>query len=110
MAFRSKRPERVAEELTILARRHGRLSFLAVDNILDLEYLTGLLPRLPRLQPPGRGAAGRPTAARQAVAYALAQRNKPYRSNWSKKHKTTGLKSLSGLASSSASLDGARAG
>jgi hypothetical protein len=39
----------------------------------------GLLPRLPKLQPPGRGASGRPVAARRVVAYALAQRNKPYR-------------------------------
>jgi hypothetical protein len=42
-----------------------------------LRQAPGLLPRLPRLQPPGRGAAGRPAAAGQAVAYALAQRNKP---------------------------------
>jgi cell wall-associated NlpC family hydrolase len=41
-----------------------------------LRQAPGLLPRL---QPPGRGTAGRPVAARRAVAYALAQRNKPYR-------------------------------
>jgi peptidoglycan DL-endopeptidase CwlO len=44
-----------------------------------LRQAPGLLPRLPKLQPPGRGAAGRPLAARRAVAYALAQRGKPYR-------------------------------
>jgi cell wall-associated NlpC family hydrolase len=44
-----------------------------------LRQAPGLLPRLPKLQPPGRGAAGRPLAARRVVAYALAQRNKPYR-------------------------------
>jgi hypothetical protein len=44
-----------------------------------LRQLPGLLPQLPKLPPPGRGAAGRPLAARRAVAYALAQRNKPYR-------------------------------
>jgi cell wall-associated NlpC family hydrolase len=44
-----------------------------------LRQAPGLLPRLPRLQPPGRAGAGRPLAARRVVAYALAQRNKPYR-------------------------------
>ena len=44
-----------------------------------LRQAPGLLPRLPKLQPPGRGAPGRPVAARRVVAYALAQRNKPYR-------------------------------
>ena len=43
-----------------------------------LRQLPGL-PQLPKLQPPGRGAAGRPLAARRVVAYALAQRNKSYR-------------------------------
>jgi cell wall-associated NlpC family hydrolase len=42
-----------------------------------LRQAPGLLPRLPQ-RPPGR-TAGRPVAARRAVAYALAQRNKPYR-------------------------------
>ena len=44
-----------------------------------LRQAPGLLPRLPKLEPPGRGAPGRPVAARRVVAYALAQRNKPYR-------------------------------
>jgi hypothetical protein len=44
-----------------------------------LRQAPGLLPRLPRLQPPGRGDPGRPVAARRVVTYALAQRNKPYR-------------------------------
>jgi NlpC/P60 family len=44
-----------------------------------LRQAPGLLPRLPKLGPPGRGTAGRPVAARRAVVYALAQRNKPYR-------------------------------
>jgi NlpC/P60 family len=39
----------------------------------------GLLPQLPRLRPPDGGGGGRPGAARRVVAYALAQRNKPYR-------------------------------
>ena len=44
-----------------------------------LRHAPGLLPQLPKLGPPGRGAAERPVAARRVVAYALAQRNKPYR-------------------------------
>src|SRR5918994_7168260 len=44
-----------------------------------LRHAPDLLPQLPKLGPPGRGAAGRPLAARRVVAYALAQRNKPYR-------------------------------
>jgi peptidoglycan DL-endopeptidase CwlO len=44
-----------------------------------LRQAPGLLPRLPRPEPPGRRAARPPTAARRVVAYALAQRNKPYR-------------------------------
>jgi cell wall-associated NlpC family hydrolase len=44
-----------------------------------LRQAPGLLPRLPKLQPPSRGAPGRPLAARRVVTYALAQRNKPYR-------------------------------
>jgi ribosomal peptide maturation radical SAM protein 1 len=46
MAFRSKSPGRVVEELTALARRHGRLEFTSVDTILDLEYLREVMPRL----------------------------------------------------------------
>ena len=47
-----------------------------------LRHAPGLLPQLPKLGPPDRGAAGGwPLAARRVVAYALAQRNKPYR--WS---------------------------
>lgn len=46
MAFRSKSPARVVEELTTLARRYGRLDFQVVDNILDHRYFRDLLPRL----------------------------------------------------------------
>lgn len=46
MAFRSKSPARVVEEVTALARRYGRLDFEVVDNILDLAYLRDVLPRL----------------------------------------------------------------
>lgn len=46
MQFRAKSPGRVAEELAGLARRYRTFRFEAVDNILDLTYLTELLPRL----------------------------------------------------------------
>ena len=44
-----------------------------------LRQAPGLLPQLPKLRPPSRDATPRPPAARRAVVYALAQRNKPYR-------------------------------
>ena len=45
MKFRSKSPDRVFEEVTSLARRHQRLAFWAVDNIIDMDYFRTLLPR-----------------------------------------------------------------
>ncbi|MBV9761938.1 MAG: RiPP maturation radical SAM C-methyltransferase [Acidobacteriaceae bacterium] len=46
MAFRSKDPHRVYEELLDLSRRHRCLNLNAVDNILDMHYFKNLLPRL----------------------------------------------------------------
>ncbi|MSP62210.1 MAG: RiPP maturation radical SAM protein 1 [Myxococcales bacterium] len=46
MAFRSKRPERVVDEIVALATRHRQLDFDAVDNIIDLDYFATLLPQL----------------------------------------------------------------
>jgi ribosomal peptide maturation radical SAM protein 1 len=46
MAFRSKSPARVVEELTTLAQRYGQLNFQVVDNILDHRYFREMLPRL----------------------------------------------------------------
>jgi ribosomal peptide maturation radical SAM protein 1 len=46
MAFRSKPGRRAAEEVALLAKRHHRLSFQAVDNIIDLDYFKDFLPRL----------------------------------------------------------------
>lgn len=46
MAFRSKSPGRVVEELARLATRYRRVSFQVVDNIMDMRYLGELLPRL----------------------------------------------------------------
>jgi ribosomal peptide maturation radical SAM protein 1 len=46
MAFRSKSVERAFSDLVGLAARHRCLNFAAVDNIIDLDYLRELLPRL----------------------------------------------------------------
>jgi ribosomal peptide maturation radical SAM protein 1 len=46
MAFRSKGGTRAAEEVLTLAKKHKRLSFQAVDNIIDLRYFNDFLPRL----------------------------------------------------------------
>ena len=46
MAFRSKSPELVLEELLSQARKYGQLNFYAVDNILDMRYIRDVLPRL----------------------------------------------------------------
>jgi ribosomal peptide maturation radical SAM protein 1 len=46
MAFRSKSPERVLDELPALAARYRRLDIQVVDNILDLGYVRDVLPRL----------------------------------------------------------------
>ncbi|MBT8227692.1 MAG: RiPP maturation radical SAM protein 1 [Dactylosporangium sp.] len=44
--FRSKHPDVFYEEMVSLAARHRVLDVFVVDNILDLGYLTSLLPRL----------------------------------------------------------------
>ena len=46
MAFRSKSPARVLEEVETLVQRYGRLDLQAVDNIMDLRYLRDVLPGL----------------------------------------------------------------
>ncbi len=46
MRFRSKSPGRVLDEISTLAARHGVLDFTAVDNIIDMEYFTTVLPEL----------------------------------------------------------------
>ncbi len=46
MAFRSKSPDRVLDELAELTRRHGHFSLFATDNILDLGYLDAVMDRL----------------------------------------------------------------
>lgn len=46
MAFRSKSPGRVLDELARQAKRYRSFRFEAVDNIMDMTYLTSLLPAL----------------------------------------------------------------
>jgi ribosomal peptide maturation radical SAM protein 1 len=46
MAFRSKSPERVVEEIAYLRDRHGVRSMWVVDDILDMRYFRSVLPML----------------------------------------------------------------
>ncbi|TDD63708.1 RiPP maturation radical SAM C-methyltransferase [Actinomadura rubrisoli] len=46
MEFRSKSPQRFLDELIGLAERHQVLDVFMVDNILDMGYLTSVLPGL----------------------------------------------------------------
>jgi ribosomal peptide maturation radical SAM protein 1 len=46
MAFRSKSPERVMEELSFLRERYGVAMIDTVDEILDMRYFRTLLPML----------------------------------------------------------------
>ena len=52
MPFRSKSPQRVLEELAQQTRRYHSFLFEAVDNILDMRYLTELFPALVAQQQP----------------------------------------------------------
>ncbi|MCL8015889.1 RiPP maturation radical SAM C-methyltransferase [Streptomyces sp. AS02] len=46
MAFRSKSPPRVLDEIAALRSRHGITEFAVVDNILDSRYFRTVLPEL----------------------------------------------------------------
>jgi ribosomal peptide maturation radical SAM protein 1 len=46
MSFRSKSPERVLDEFIRQAKRYRSFRFEAVDNIMDMRYLTKLFPVL----------------------------------------------------------------
>jgi ribosomal peptide maturation radical SAM protein 1 len=46
MAFRSKTPERVLDEITALRERYGTRAFSVVDDILDMSYFRSVLPKL----------------------------------------------------------------
>ncbi|MDI5968837.1 RiPP maturation radical SAM C-methyltransferase [Streptomyces sp. SL13] len=47
--FRSKAPERIADEVRDLAERHQILDLIMVDNILDMKYLTTAMPAMAAL-------------------------------------------------------------
>lgn len=49
MAFRSKSPERAFTDFVELATRHRHLRFAAVDNIISLDHIKQVLPRLGQL-------------------------------------------------------------
>jgi len=51
MAYRSKSPPRVLDELDYLSERHGTRLVQMVDNILDLRYFHSLLPELKQRRP-----------------------------------------------------------
>ncbi|MFC4033490.1 RiPP maturation radical SAM C-methyltransferase [Streptomyces polygonati] len=46
MQFRSKSPNSFHDEILAMIERHQVLDLIAVDNILDMEYLGSVLPRL----------------------------------------------------------------
>ncbi|MGK9237229.1 RiPP maturation radical SAM C-methyltransferase [Inquilinus limosus] len=48
MAFRSKKSERVLEEIDQLTARHEVLDIIMADNIIPMEYFKDLLPELGR--------------------------------------------------------------
>lgn len=52
MAYRSKRPERVVDEMETLAERYGTRRIEAVDNIMDMAYFREVLPRLAAREEP----------------------------------------------------------
>ncbi len=48
--FRSKAPERIANEVRDLAERYRVLDMIMVDNILDMKYLTTAMPAMAELE------------------------------------------------------------
>jgi ribosomal peptide maturation radical SAM protein 1 len=53
MAYRAKTPEQVMMEIESLARRHQRVEFDVVDNILDPSFFKSVLPELARQRKAG---------------------------------------------------------
>jgi ribosomal peptide maturation radical SAM protein 1 len=53
MAFRAKTAEQVMAEIEFLARRHRRVDFDVVDNILDPTFFDSVLPELGRQRKAG---------------------------------------------------------
>jgi ribosomal peptide maturation radical SAM protein 1 len=46
MEFRSKDPQSFFSEIVTLSEKHRILDFIVVDNIMDMGYITSLLPRI----------------------------------------------------------------
>lgn len=46
IAFRSKKPTTVVQELIDLSQKYGHLDFYAVDNIIDMHYFREVLPKI----------------------------------------------------------------
>jgi ribosomal peptide maturation radical SAM protein 1 len=46
MTFRSKSPDRAFQEILFLSKKHKWSKIAAVDNILDMQYIDTLFPRL----------------------------------------------------------------
>jgi magnesium-protoporphyrin IX monomethyl ester (oxidative) cyclase len=46
MTYRSKSPQRFADEVTYLVRRYGVKNVMVTDNILDMRYIKEVVPRL----------------------------------------------------------------
>jgi ribosomal peptide maturation radical SAM protein 1 len=46
MQYRSKQPDRFADELKFLSKQYGPTYFSMADNILDMKYVRTLFPRL----------------------------------------------------------------
>jgi ribosomal peptide maturation radical SAM protein 1 len=57
MAFRSKDPLVVADEIVEMSRRYKQVKFGAVDNIIDLRYFETLLPALAKSRAEGNDLA-----------------------------------------------------
>jgi ribosomal peptide maturation radical SAM protein 1 len=53
MAFRSKSPDRVFNEVIDLGSRYKQTYFTAVDNIIDMKHIENLLPQFQKLQEEG---------------------------------------------------------
>jgi ribosomal peptide maturation radical SAM protein 1 len=49
MQFRSKSPDQVIEQLSLLVQRHQVLDVITVDNIIDSTYFRTVLPRIAEL-------------------------------------------------------------
>lgn len=49
MTYRSKSPERVVNELNLLANKYNLFKFFVVDNILDINHINTVLPAVAKI-------------------------------------------------------------